>query len=273
MIESVAAPQCLRCVRANQCLPAVLSRVDLVALDRLITQEPVLNKGDVLFQAGQPARSLYMIRTGAVRNSQVDDEGEERIFGFVLAGEFVGVSALYDGTYSGTLTALQTTAICAISVDALKQMSVSSPGLNRLLLRHLSRELRHNRQARLRLAAPRSRTRVARFIVQLMTQLAVRNLSATRIRLPMARWELANHLGLAIESVSRVFSGLRADGILEVRGREMVIHAPEQLYRIAQETLFKRAVDGDECPAGPALSDMLHPSDCEIPSARMVANG
>lgn len=273
MIKSQAVPQCLHCVKANQCLPAVLSRMDLMTLSRLITQGPVLNKGDVLFRPGQAASSLYMIRTGSVRSSRTDDDGDERIVGFALAGDFAGVAALCDDTYSNTLTAMQTTVVCDISVDALKQASASSPALNRFLLRLLSKELRYNRQARLRLAAPRSRIRVARFIVHHMAQLAGRSLSATRIRLPMARWELANHLGLAIESVSRVFSGFRSEGILEVRGREMIIHAPERLYLIAEESLFKRTLDDGEPLAGQALSEVSCLGDSGAGSCRIAANG
>lgn len=149
--------------------------MDLMTLSRLITQGPVLNKGDVLFRPGQAASSLYMIRTGSVRSSRTDDDGDERIVGFALAGDFAGVAALCDDTYSNTLTAMQTTVVCYISVDALKQASASSPALNRFLLRLLSKELRYNRQARLRLAAPRSRIRVARFIVHHMAQLAGRS--------------------------------------------------------------------------------------------------
>lgn len=273
MIKFPTVPRCLRCVRAKQCFPAALNRMDLIAVDRLITQGPVLDKGDVLVSSGQAARSLYMVRTGSVRSSNVDSDGNERIFGFVLAGDFVGASALYDGNFSDTVTAMQTTTVCDISIDALKQISASSPALNRFLLRILSRELLYSRQARLRLAAPRSRTRVARFIVHLMAQLTARNLSATRIRLPMARWELANHLGLAVESVSRALSGFRSKGILEVSGREMIIRSPERLYRIADESLFNRAPDSDETLCGQGLPDAHRHGELENRGIRMAANG
>ncbi|WP_019339406.1 cyclic nucleotide-binding domain-containing protein [Stutzerimonas stutzeri] len=227
-----AKMHCRRCIRAAQCLPGVLSKSDIKKLESLVTSGPLLDKGDELFRAGQPAEALYVIRSGAVQSSTSNEHGGQQIVGFMLAGDFLGVSALYDGSYTTTVTAMQSTSACRIPFGVLEQFSGNST-LNRFLMRRLGHELQHSRLARLRMAAPRSKTRIAKFILHHMTVVASRGLSATRFRLPMARWQIANHLGLAIESLSRELAGFRAHGILEVRNREVVVRDAARLRRLA----------------------------------------
>lgn len=248
LIELAGADRahCRRCIRAAQCLPSVLKRRDLNTLERLVTNVPMLNKGDQLFAAGQAADALYVLRSGALQSSTINGYGNEQIMAFLLAGDFVGVTALHEGVYMTTTMAMQTSSVCKIPFDAVAQLSASNPSLDRYLARLLGRELQACRQARLRLAAPRSKTRVARFISQLMSTLAGRGLSATHFRLPMARWQIANHLGLAIESLSRVLASFRAQGIVEVRNREVVVHDPVRLQQLADGLLFEGAPEGGE---------------------------
>lgn len=234
-----AKMHCRRCIRAAQCLPGVLSKPELKKLERLVTSERSLEKGDELFTAGQSAEALYVIRSGAVHSSTLDEHGRQQIVGFMLAGDFLGVSALYDGSYMTTATAMQSsTSACRIPFEVLEQFP-DNPSLNRFLIRRLGHELQRCRLARLRMAAPRSKTRVARFISHHMAMVASRGLSATRFRLPMARWQIANHLGLAIESLSRELASFRAQGILEVRNREVVVRDAAQLQRLADGPLHE----------------------------------
>jgi len=112
---------------------------------------------------------------------------------------------------------VQRTALCEFPKDSLLQSSEGNGGLVRFLRRALSKELNSIRCARLQLATPRADTRVASFVAWYASALAERRLAANRFHLPMSRVEIANHLGLAVESVSRALADLRAEDVLETR--------------------------------------------------------
>lgn len=224
--------RCQRCVLSSRCFPASVSGRDLEALDRIVLRGPSLTKGSTLFRAGETPVSIFVIRSGALRTFARSASGAEQILGFHLAGEFVGLPALHEERYEVTAAALQVTAICELPLAELEAVSTKVPAMRRHLLRLLSRELQHNQRARLLLSVPRAEVRVAMFINHYRARFHGRGLSATRLRLPMSRRELANHLGLAVETVSRTLSNFRAQGFIEIHGKELEITKPERLAEL-----------------------------------------
>lgn len=225
--------RCQRCVLSGQCFPAEVSDRELEALDRIVVRGPTLNKGSLLFRAGETPTSIFVVRSGALRSYVRDAAGVEQIVGFHLAGEFIGLSAVHDNHYEVTAETLQATAICELPFVELEAASVRIPAMRRHLLRLLSRELQRHQAARLLLAASRADARVAMFISHYRARLQQRGLSAMRFRLPMSRRDLANHLGLAVETVSRSLSTMRAMGALNLHGKDIEIVAPDNVSTIA----------------------------------------
>lgn len=225
--------RCQRCVLSGQCFPSGVTDHELEALDRIVVRGPTLGKGSILFRAGEPPTSLFIIRSGALRSFARDATGIEQTVGFHLPGEFVGLPALHDDCYEMTAEALQATAVCELPFAELELVSSRVPAMRRHLLRLLSRELQHNQAARLALSTSKADVRVAMFISQYRARLEQRGLSTTRFRLPMSRRELANHLGLAVETVSRSLSTMRTKGAIEIHGKEVEIVEPERLRKIA----------------------------------------
>lgn len=229
--------RCQRCALSGHCFPAAVSDRDLEALDRIVVRGPTLGKGSTLFQAGEKPRSIYIIRSGALRTYARDSVGAEQILGFHLAGELVGLPALHDERYEVTAEALQTTAICELPFAELEAVSMRVPAMRRHLLRLLSRELQHNQKARLLLSMPRAEVRVAMFINHYRARLSERGFSANRLRFPMSRRELANHLGLAVETVSRALSTFCSKGYIVMYGKEIEVIEPDELRELAARGL------------------------------------
>lgn len=236
-VLSAQRVRCQRCALSSQCFPAAVSDHDLEALDRIVVRGPTLGKGGTLFQAGETPRSIFVIRSGALRTYARQHSGDEQILGFHLAGEFVGLPALHDDRYEVTAEAMQTTAICELPFAELEAVSMKVPAMRRHLLRLLSRELQHNQKARLLLSLPKAEVRVAMFINHYRARLSERGLSATRVCLPMSRRELANHLGLAVETVSRALSTFRSKGYIAIHGKELEIIEPGELGALAARGL------------------------------------
>lgn len=235
----VRQPACRDCVLFSQCLPSALG--DDLPAHELRFRTSTLSKGQLLFEAGHRATSLFVVRSGAVSASRTNDYGVQQILSFSLRGDLIGASLLHEAEHLVTVRAVQRTALCEFPLDALHRLSSINGGVVRFLRKALSKELKRNREARLQLAVPRADSRVASFLAWYAGALIERRLSAARFRLPMSRVEIANHLGLAVESVSRALAELRAEGILEASGREIEILDSCRLWEVACSMQFRRA--------------------------------
>ena len=199
---------CKDCSLSGLCLPLSLNMQDMDALDDIVKRGRPLKKGETLFRQGDTFSSVFAVRSGALRTFS---GGEEQITGFHLPSELVGLSGMDTESYPVTAQALETTSVCEIPFERLDELSVLLPQLRRQLMRIMSREIRDDQQMMLLLSKKTADERSAR------------GFSANQFRLPMSRNEIGNYLGLAVETVSRVFTRFQQNGLLEAEGKEVRI--------------------------------------------------
>lgn len=224
---------CNGCSLASMCLPLSLSDADMSALDYIIKRGRPLSRGDHLFRQGDAFKSIFAVRSGALKTFTISDAGEEHITGFHLPSELVGLSGVGVGSYPVSAQALDTTSFCEIPFDRLDELSEQMPELRRQLMRVMSREIREDQQMMLLLAKKTAEERVATFLVNLSVRTSNRGFSGSQLRLNMSRGEIGNYLGLAMETVSRLFTQIQADGLIEYEGKEVSILNYSELCAIA----------------------------------------
>ena len=214
---------CKDCSLSGLCLPLSLNKQDMESLDEIVKRGRPLKKGETLFRQGDAFNSVFAIRSGALRTFSVTDAGEEQITGFHLPSELVGLSGMDTETYPVSAQALETTSVCEIPFERLDELSVLLPQLRRQLMRIMSREIRDDQQMMMLLSKKTADERIATFLINLSARFSARGFSANQFRLPMSRNEIGNYLGLAVETVSRVFTRCQASGLLEAEGKEVRI--------------------------------------------------
>ena len=212
---------CKDCSLATLCLPLSLDMQDLDALDNIVKRSRPLKKGEFLFRQGDTFASVYAVRSGSLKTFSVTDCGEEQITGFHLPSEFVGLSGMDTELYPVSAIALETTSICEIPFDRLDDLSASLPQLRRQLMRIMSREIRDDQQMMMLLSKKTADERIATFLVNLSARFRARGYSPQQFRLAMSRNEIGNYLGLAVETVSRVFTRFQQNGLLAAEGKEI----------------------------------------------------
>ena len=212
---------CKDCSLATLCLPLSLDMQDLDALDNIVKRSRPMKKGDFLFRQGDTFASVYAVRSGSLKTFSVTDCGQEQITGFHLPSEFVGLSGMDTELYPVSAIALETTSICEIPFDRLDELSASLPQLRRQLMRIMSREIRDDQQMMMLLSKKTADERIATFLVNLSARFRARGYSPQQFRLAMSRNEIGNYLGLAVETVSRVFTRFQQNGLLEAEGKEV----------------------------------------------------
>ena len=214
---------CKDCSLATLCLPLSLDLQDMDALDDIVKRGRPLKKGDMLFRQGDSFESVFAVRSGALRTFSLSSQGEEQITGFHLPSEMVGLSGVDTETHPVSAQALETTSVCEIPFDRLDELSLELPQLRRQLMRVMSREIRDDQQMMLLLSKKTADERIATFLVNLSARFSARGFSANQFRLPMSRNEIGNYLGLAVETVSRVFTRFQQSELIAAEGKEIHI--------------------------------------------------
>ncbi|PTQ69569.1 fumarate/nitrate reduction transcriptional regulator Fnr [Pseudomonas sp. GV071] len=231
--RGLPAVHCKDCSLSGLCLPLSMDLEDMDALDDIVKRGRPLKKGDFLFRQGDPFTSVFAVRSGALRSFSVSDGGDEQITGFHLPSELMGMSGMDQESYPTSAQALETTTVCEIPFEKLDDLSLQLPQLRRQLMRIMSREIRDDQQMMLLLSKKTADERIASFLINLSARFRARGFSANQFRLSMSRNEIGNYLGLAVETVSRVFTRFQQSNLIAADGKEIQILDPAQLCALA----------------------------------------
>jgi CRP/FNR family transcriptional regulator len=207
---------CKNCTLTDLCLPMGLAPEDIERLDNIVKRSRPLHRGDYLFRNGERFRSLYVVKTGSVKTYAPSAEGGEQVLGFHLPGEIIGLDAIEKDAHVCSARVLETSAICEVPFARFEELSSSIPSLQHQMYRLLSKEIGHDTEMLMLLGKKSAEERLAAFLVSMSRRLHARGLSATDFYLSMSRHEIGNYLGLAVETVSRLFTRFQDEGLLNV---------------------------------------------------------
>ena len=224
---------CENCSLHQLCLPLNLDHEDMVELDDIIKRRRPLQRGENLYQSCDKFTSIYAIRSGSLKTFTTTNDGQEQVTGFHLPGELVGLDAITTEEHHCTARALETTSVCEIPFNRLQDLGMHIPGLQRQLLRLMSREILEDQNMMIWLAKKSAEERLASLLLRISKQFSTRSFSAHEFNLSMSRTDIANYLGLAVETVSRLFTRFQAEGLLEVDRKHIVINDLEAMHRMA----------------------------------------
>lgn len=224
---------CQDCSLHQLCLPVGLDSEDLERLDRIIRRRRPLRRGEYLFRAGDPLRAVYAVRSGSIKTYTCSSEGDEHVTGFHLPGELIGLGAIATGVYPRSARALEISSVCEVAYEGLEDLSMKIRGLQRQLLRLMSREIHHDETMMVLLGGMAAEGRLAALLSNIAARVGERGFSPHAFRLSMSRNDIGSYLGLAVETVSRLFTRLQAEGLLNVQRKHVMIRDPDRLRRLA----------------------------------------
>lgn len=225
---------CQNCSISELCLPFTLNEQELTTLDDIIDRKRPIHKGDKIFSDGQEMHSLFAIRSGTFKTFTVNEQGEEQITGFHLAGDLLGFDAIADTEHKSFAQALETSMVCEIPYDNLDTLSNTMPKLKKQVLRLMSNEIRTDQEMLTLLNRKNAEQRVATFLVSLSERYHARGLSASEFRLTMTRSDIGNYIGLTVETISRLLNRFHKNGLIKVDGKLISILDIDQLTDCAE---------------------------------------
>ncbi|MBY6205028.1 fumarate/nitrate reduction transcriptional regulator Fnr [Halomonas denitrificans] len=228
-----AQASCRDCGLFDLCFAQDVAESRREELDRIIRRQRPLSRDVHLFHAGQKLKSICVVRSGTVKTYQISRDGDEIVTGFHLPGELIGLDAIGSDAHPEFAVALEDSRYCEIPFREFQRILDESPELNQLILKLLSLDMAETRELMLVISRMDARARVATFLMNLSRRLTRRGKDGDRFRLSMDRRDIANYLGLTIETVSRTLSAMQRDGMLAVRGKLVSIEDADALLDVA----------------------------------------
>ena len=186
-----------------------------------VTNIETAQAGETLFYEGDPANHLIEVIEGVVKLYKLLPDGRCQITGWIFPGQFGGLTPV--GTYGQSAEAVTNVRICRYNRAQLDRLVDDMPGLGRRLLDITCTDLASAQNQILWLGRKTAMERVASFLLHLSDQAERRNGNPTALHLPMRRCDIADYLGLTLETVSRMFSRLQAMRVIKIsaQGRDV----------------------------------------------------
>ncbi|HXE03755.1 MAG TPA: helix-turn-helix domain-containing protein [Methyloceanibacter sp.] len=180
-----------------------------------------LNSGEALFVEGDEAAYYYKVVSGAIRSYTLMPDGRRQIADFFVAGDFFGLTDhAVQSLAAEAITAANLVRYRRHSVD---EQAVSQPALARYLLDIACANLAAARHQMVLLGRKTAEERIASFLLTLFERIGRVEREEEIIDLPMSRTDIADHLGLSTETVSRTFTSLARRGLLSLPNAQTVV--------------------------------------------------
>jgi CRP/FNR family transcriptional regulator len=178
----------------------------LMAVSSLQTKAP----GETLFAEGDDADSVYEVVRGMLRLYKLLPDGRRQITGFVSAGHLLGLAP--DGVCVYTAEAITEVTLCRYKRTAFERLIDEAPGFAKHVLTATSHDLCAAQNQMLLLGRKAATEKVASFLLLMADQQGSDGVEAVGV--PMTRSDIADYLGLTIETVSRTLSKLKQGGLI-----------------------------------------------------------
>jgi len=229
LVEPNAQP-CADCSVRQFSLCAALDKTELRELEHLGRHVHVASC-ETVFAQEELTTSFYNLLDGVMRLYKLLPDGRRQIVGFALPGDFLGMTA--SARHSFSADAIGPVVICRFLRVSFARFIEDKPHLLRRINELAVRELSQAQDHMVLLGRRSAEEKVATFLIGWRDRLARLSGVAKTVSLPMSRQDIADYLGLTIETVSRTFTKLDRDGVIEILPGSVCLKDPARAQALA----------------------------------------
>jgi CRP-like cAMP-binding protein len=191
-----------------------------------------LTRGEVLFGAGEEAKGLYVVVSGSLRAFRVSLDGREQVIHVEHEGATIAEVPIFDnGPTPSTVAAESDAVVLFIDKRDVRRLCLEHPGIALAALKVLAGRLRRCSDLVATLSLQDVGHRLARFLLSEAVARGDRSNAGIVFDLPLTKEQIATRIGSVREVVSRAFTRLQNDGLLEVDGHRVTILDEDALRR------------------------------------------
>ena len=215
---------CANCVVRNRAICASLNPAELTALGKMGRRQKV-RQGQTLLWEGDGAPVVANVLEGVLKLVVSTADGREQIVGVVFPSDFIGRPFGKESPYSAT--AMTDAEVCIFNRNSFDDFAGNHPDLQQKLLRRTLDELDRARHWMMLLGRKTASEKVASFLLEMSERLSEQGCgeggTRAEFELPFGRQQIADILGLTIETTSRQLTKMRADGLLDLPSRREIV--------------------------------------------------
>jgi CRP/FNR family transcriptional regulator, anaerobic regulatory protein len=217
--DRVVGALCLHCGIRRVAVCAALDDAELRDLESIMSHRRLGPRQSLAIE-GDEAEYAYNVISGGLKIYKALADGRAQMVGFLLPGDFLGLPRR--GTYAFSAETLGSTELCQFPRAALTSVFEKHRALQERVLTVTHDELAAAQEHMLLLGRKQATERVCSFLVGLLRRLERSVGETDPLAIPLHRDEIAEYLGLTIETVSRCFTQLRNDGLIRLVKADLV---------------------------------------------------
>lgn len=230
-----AVHPCNSCLREGACLGAIVQNAVLGAGEDGCISTATLQRGQPLYRVGDAVNAVYVVQAGALKSRRTSFQGDEEILAFRMPGDTVGLDSISARRHDTEAVALCATRVCRLPIETLRRKALGSQELSDQLFETIGDEFNRLHE-RLHNERRPAQARIASLLIaQLRRRQRLFGAQIDRFTLPMTRVDLGRFLGLATETVSRMFTRLQTEGVIACEGNGVRILDPQTLAALADD--------------------------------------
>lgn len=203
-----------------------------------VSHHKVMNsykKGQTIFYQGNPPFGLYCISSGKIKVSKIGGDGKESIVRIAGPGDVLGHRSLFSKeNYTATATVLEDAAICFLDKNYIYSAIKENPSIALNVIEKLSKDMGAAESKSAAMSQKNVRERLAELFLTFMKNYGVQEADGrVRLDIKLSRDEIASIVGTAHETIIRMISEFKEEGILEQDGKVIFITDEEKLLEFA----------------------------------------
>src|SRR5690625_5098453 len=185
-----------------------------------VVQGVTFKKGEIMYHAGDPSDSLYIVNKGQIKIYRLSESGKEQLVRILNPGDFTGELALFQqSVHEAYAEAMVNSQICMIKRDDLQSLLLKYPTISLKILTEFSNRLETSERQTTRFATEKVETRIALFLAELMDG---KGTEGSAVTLPMSKKDLASYLGTTPETLSRRLTDFESEGLIKQKGQRKI---------------------------------------------------
>lgn len=187
----------------------------------------LMKKKQVIYYEGDTANAIYLILSGSVKTTKMTDEGKELMTGVFQAEDYFGITSLFTGReYKETAEVLEDATLCSVPREVIDQLLYKYPDVANKFIKILAQNIVNHEEQLLQLAYFSVRKRMAEVLIKLHTK------HPDNQGFEISRENLASMAGMAIETVSRILSDFREEGLIDRNASKIIILDMTRLQKL-----------------------------------------
>ena len=215
-----ALPNCTACDVRGYTFCSELGDEEIGQIQSIVRQVRLVS-GQLLFQEGDEAEDVFNVTQGVIKLYKLLPDGRRQITGFLFPGDFLGIVG--GSGYSYSAEAVNDVTLCRLSRSQLNRLFLRFPKLEHRLFGIATDELTAAQDQMLLLGRKTAAEKLASFLLSLAGRADVDGSAAQPVPLPMTRGDIADYLGLTVETVSRVIGRMRKGGLIDLADAHHIV--------------------------------------------------